>query len=374
MSHRLAINIFFFTNGFLFANWAARIPRLQEDYGMDNRALGFILLAHSVGAFIAMPVSGWMIAKNGSRRITAISGILFCLFFITIPLTGTYWTLMIPFFFMGASTGVMDVAMNAQAVVVEAEMGRPIMTFFHGLFSIGMVVGGLSGAFFTSIDWTLGPHFAITGFAGLVLILVFGLKLHPDLQSKENLVDQWLIWPRGTILILGAIAFCCMIGEGAMSDWSANYLRNIMGASEAKAAFGLTAFAFFMTVGRLVGDGARMRFGDRSLLRICAVVSLIGITLILIRWNMTISIIGFGVVGLGLSIIVPIIYSLSGRYPGLSPGVGIAMSTTVGYAGFMIGPPIIGFIADATDIAMALSFIGLLFILMTFMIFKLKSL
>ena len=158
-----------------------------------------------------------------------------------------------------------------------------------------------------------------------------------------------------------------------MADWSANYLKNIMFTSEAIAAFGLTAFAACMTLGRLIGDQGRLKFGDKGLLQVCSLISIIGMAFILSKMGIASSILGFGLVGLGLSIIVPIVYSLAGSYPGIAPGIGIAMSTTIGYAGFMIGPPAIGFLADATDIHTALGFVGILHVIMAIFIFRIRD-
>ncbi len=373
MSPHIAVHTCFFINGFVFANWAARIPRLQLEYGLDNQALGFTLLAHSIGAFIAMPVSGWMIIRNGSRRITVISAILFCIFFCCVPWAPTASLLLIPYFFMGAATGVMDVAMNAQAVVVEKELGKPVMTLFHGLFSIGMVIGGLTGALFSGIEWTLKSHFVLAGVASLLIVLMIARFLHPDTSSKATHEGPMFVWPKGGIVIFGIIAFCCMLGEGAMADWSANYLRNALGTPETTATLGLTAFAACMTVGRLVGDKGRLMYGDKKLLKSCAGISLVGIGVVLLKFHLVTTIIGFGLVGLGLSVVVPIVYSLSGTFPGIQPGVGIAMSTTIGYAGFMIGPPLIGFIADETDIRTALFFVLALFLIMTLLIYRIPG-
>ena len=150
MTPRLAVNLYFFANGLIYATWASRIPDLQQIYDMDNSQMGFILLAHSIGAFVAMPFTGWLSHRYGSRWIAFISGIAFCIVFASSTLATDYWTLFIPFLFLGSTTGIMDVSMNAQAVEVERNYHKPIMTFFHAIFSIGMVAGGLIGSFFIS--------------------------------------------------------------------------------------------------------------------------------------------------------------------------------------------------------------------------------
>ncbi len=372
MSYRWAVNLYFFINGVIFASWAARLPRLQEDFVFDNKLLGFVLLAHSIGAFIAMPITGWLINIKGSRYVTTVSGYFFPLFFIVIPFVSERLLVFVPFFLMGAATGIMDVAMNAQAVEVEKEEGKPIMTMFHALFSIGMVVGGLVASLFISIDASLAQHFVIIGICGFVVLFTASRYLFNDI-IQTNLSDEVLFaLPRGPIVGLGIIAFCCMMGEGAMSDWSTNYMKHIVGSAKDFHAFGLIGFAAMMTFGRLFGDKGRAWYGDRSMMLGGAVLSMIGIVLILSLIHPVLVIVGFGLVGLGLANIVPIVFSLAGSFPDIKPGMGIAMSTTIGYAGFMFGPPAIGFLADQYDLRLALVLIAVLFIIMTSLVYRYK--
>lgn len=374
MSSRFAVNAFFFINGFIFANWASRIPRLQEVYGMDNSALGYILLAHSIGAFIAMPGTGWLIHRYGSDRITFLSGLFYAISFLMLSNSPSYWVLFLPFFMMGATSGVLDVAMNAQAVDIERLYHKPIMTFFHALFSIGMVFGGLSGSLFTKLGWELTPHFTMVAlFSALTMFLVRKALLPETIQNAAKEDQPFLMLPRGPVIALGFIAFCCMIGEAAMSDWSTNYMKNIMLSPESSAAFGLTAFAAAMTTGRLIGDRARAKYGDKKMLIAGTILSIIGLFLVLLKLHFVTVLIGFAIVGLGLSNIVPIVYSLSGDLEGIPTGVGIAMATTIGYSGFMIGPPVIGFLADRWDLHKALFSILLLFVIMFFVVFRYQS-
>ncbi len=366
MQPRIAVILYFFVNGLIFSTWASRIPDIMTRYDIDNGQMGFILLSHSIGAFLAMPVTGYLINQHGSRRITMISALLFCLFFSTVVLAPNYLILFIPFFLMGASTGVMDVAMNAQAVDVEQLMDRPIMTFFHAMFSIGMVVGGIVGGYFISQGLAMSTHFWSIAALAVIVISVARSGLLSSSQSPQEDEEEapFLVMPRGAVIGLGIIAFCCMIGEGAMSDWSTNYMKNIMIAPESLITFGLTGFAGAMTLGRLFGDQFRVRYGDQRVLFTGAILSIIGMLIILSKVHVFLVILGFGIVGLGLSNIVPIAYSLSGSLPNIPAGTGIAMVTTIGYSGFMLGPPLIGFIADIWDLRVGLLMILILFVVM----------
>ncbi len=354
----------------MFANWASRLPRIQSEYSIDHSVIGLILLMHGIGAVIAMPVTGWLINKHGSRIITSISAYFFGIFFMTIAWAPVSWTLCIPFFLMGVSTGILDVAMNAQAVKAEQILAKPIMTMFHALFSIGMVCGGLTGVLFTSLETGLKNHFGLMGVFSLLLLAFASRFLIRDHSTSGDSAAKVFAWPRGPIIGLGIIAFCCMMGEGAMSDWSTIYMKDILESSKTIQGFGLTAFAAMMTFGRLFGDKGRGIFGDRKMMLFGSFISITGMILVLLAISPAIAILGFGLVGLGLSNIVPIVYSLAGSFPGVAPGVGIAMSTTIGYSGFMMGPAIIGYLSDLFNLRIALIFLAILFIMMLLMILK----
>jgi len=370
--HRRSINTYFLINGFVYANWAARIPAIQDELSLDNKQIGIILLMHAIGAFIAMPVTGFLIAKFTSRQVTLVSGFLFPFFFLLIPWMNTYYTLLIPFLLMGMSTGIMDVAMNAQAVEVEKYLKKPIMTMFHALFSIGMVIGGIFGGFAISQDLDLDFHFPIVFGISILTLGLASFHLFPD-QKEALESNPMFVLPKGPIIGLGIIAFCCMMGEGAIADWSTLYMKKVVVSPEYLYAYGLTAFAAMMTLGRVLGDKGRHRFGNRKMLIAGSFLSLLGISLVLSLLGSFVTIIGFGIVGLGLANIVPIVYSLAGSMPGIKPGVGIAMSTTIGYSGFMIGPPIIGFVADLSTLHLALSILAGLFVMMSFLVVYMKT-
>lgn len=366
LKQRIAVNIAFFVNGFIFANWVSRLPRIQELYQANDQTIGFVLLALSTGAVVAMPFTGWIIIKNGSRRITLLSAILYCLFVPIIPLF-TYWAYALPLFFiMGIVTGMLDVAMNAQAVIVEQNYGKPIMTSFHAFFSIGMAIGAWCGALFAETESLLVTHFTIV-VAGALLITswMFRHLIH-DKPSADTVHDGPLFrLPNAALVSVGLIAFCCMIGEGSMSDWSVNYMEKIADADKALAPIALSAFATAMTLGRIFGDRVRASVGDARLIVIGGVLSTGGLSLALIFPLPYVVIIGCFLVGLGLSTIVPITYSIAGNAKDLPPGVGLAMVTTVGYTGFLFGPPIIGFLAEWQTLRIALLFVAVLLLIMT---------
>jgi len=371
--HRIAVKTAFFINGFIFANWVSRLPRIQELYNADDGTIGLVLLASSIGAVGAMPFTGWVIIRNGSRRITLISAILYCAFVPLIPLAQNLPLLIVLYFFMGIVTGMLDVAMNAQAILVEREYKRPIMTSFHALFSIGMMLGAGSASLFTDVGLDLTNHFFIVAGAALLAAAWMSRHLIHDRPDPAHHDGPLFRLPNKSMIALGIITFCCMIGEGSMSDWSVNYMENITNASITLAPIGLSAFATAMTFGRIFGDALRRRFGDRTMIVGGGLMALAGLCAALIFPMPYVTITGFFLVGLGLSSIVPIAYSIGGNEKDLPPGVGLAMVTTVGYSGFLIGPPVIGFIADWQDLRVSLGVIALLLALMTVLGYRYKT-
>jgi MFS family permease len=364
--NRIAVKIAFFLNGFIYANWLSRLPRIQEQYDADNGTIGLVLLALALGAFAAMPFTGWIIIKRGSRMVSLVSLLIYCVLTPFIPFMLNVPSLILLFIFMGVSTGMLDVAMNAQAVMVERKYQKPIMTSFHAFFSIGMALGAWCGALFADLSVELASHLIIISAFSLVFVLWVRRNLIQD-KPDISMVPEGPLFrmPNRALLSVGVIAFCCMIGEGAISEWSVNYMENIALSPISVAPIALSAFATAMTLGRLFGDRFRSRWGDTRLIVFGGLLATAGLTAALAIPVPYIAITGFFLVGLGLSTIVPITYSIAGNSKDLPSGVGLAMVTTVGYSGFLFGPPVIGFLADASSLRIALVFVVVLFVIMT---------
>ncbi len=370
---RIAVKLIFFINGFVHANLAARFPKIQELFSIDNGILGFVLLATSVGALIAMPFTGWLIIRNGSRRITIFSVFLYCLFVPLVPLLPGIAGLVAIFFTMGLTAGMLDVSMNSQAVMVEQQHNKPIMTSFHALFSVGMVAGAGFGALFIKLGTTLLTHLSIITVLSLAGAAWARYHLIHDKPQEKKSEGPAFRLPNAAMVSIGVIAFCCMLGEGAMADWSTNYMENIAHADKALAPLGLSAFALAMTIGRFFGDSARVKLGDRTLMIACGVIATLGLSFTLMFTHPYAVIFGLFITGVGLSSLVPIAYSIAGNTKDLSPGVGLAMVTTVGYSGFLFGPPLIGLIADLHSLRISLGLVVVLFVIMTVLSARYKS-
>jgi MFS family permease len=358
---RWAVLAMFFANGALLANWLSRIPQIQASLAMSEGQLGLALMGLAVGVLTALSLAGGLIARFGSRAVTAAGGVLLCLLLPFLALMPNAVALGVSLFLFGAAMSMMDVSMNAQGVDVERALGRPVMSSFHAAFSIGGFAGAAIGAVMAYLG--IGPalHFVLAGAAFLLLILLAAPRLlpiapeaEPDLSGPVFRLPARALWP------LGAVAFCSSIGEGAMADWSAVYLKSVVGATDSIAALGFAAFSITMTGGRLLGDNLATRFGGANLVRTGGVTASVGLLLAILLPQVAPVLLGFAAVGAGLSIVVPLTFSAAGNVPNLPAGVGIAGVATIGYAGFLAGPPVIGLVAEASSLRVAMLLVLLL--------------
>jgi fucose permease len=374
---RLGVTIIFAINGFLYASWVSRLPRLQEQFAVSHAELGTALLAVSIGAIMAMPLTGFVIVRTGSRNLTTVAAVLYCLFTPGIPLMPDYGWLWIHFWLLGLWAGTLDVSMNAQAVLVERALAKPVMASFHAWFSAGMLAGAGVATIVNRLEMSLAGHLAMA--AAVCLLLLPWAARQLLREDRQATAAEAAASPplhkryRPELVGLGLIAFCCMLGEGAMADWSANYLEKEAQAGRYWAPIGLAAFTAAMTGGRFLGDYFRLRLGDERMLRYSSMLAVGGLSLVLVKPLAIFAVPGFFLVGAGLSGIVPIAYSRAANAPGLSPGVGISVVTSIGYAGFLLGPPVIGWIGDWQGLRVGLAFVWLLLLGMMVLSFVLPA-
>jgi MFS family permease len=371
-TNRIAVATFFFINGFVYANWAGRLPELQNYFSVSNTLLGTLLFLGALGALSAMPFSGWLTARFGSRKITQTTALLFCSVVPMLVLLPNIVLAGIFLFILGAANGTVDVAMNAQAVFVERLYQKPIMSSFHGVFSLGMALGAGSAALFSKLECALLPHFLIISLLGVLATTWASFYLVKDAPASvvapsEAKAPAFLL-PTKAVIPLGIIAFCGMTGEGSMGDWSALFVHKVVGETAFFGAIVFGIFAAAMTIGRFLGDYAIERFGKAKVLIYSSLLTIFGLSLALVFISIYTTVIGFFLVGLGLANVVPIVYSSAGNTEGVDPSSGIAMATSIGYAGFFVGPPSIGFLADHFGLRLALCFTLILFGVMLFLV------
>jgi MFS family permease len=317
------------------------------------------LLGVAVGAVITMPLAGRLVARFGSRPVTRLAAVAFAASLALPALAPNLVLLTLALIVLGAGNGALDVAMNAQAATVERGYGRPVMSGFHALFSLGGLAGAAFGGVIAGLAVRPAVHLAfIATMAGALAWWVTRFLLSATSDAARG--DVSFRRPSRTLLALGVVAFCVLIGEGAMADWTAVYLRDVAGASPALAAAGYAAFSLAMASGRIVGDALTVRFGAPRLVRCGGLLAAAGVAVGLTLGKPWTAILGFGLVGAGLSVIFPTVLAAASRLPDSAPGHSIAVISTFGYAGFLVGPPLIGLVAHASSLR-----IGLLVLVVT---------
>lgn len=363
---RRAVSALFFMNGALFATWVSRIPALQQGLGISHGVLGLALLGMAGGALIAMPLAGRASASYGSHRVCQVSATLYSLMLPLLALAPDKVAFMLALAAFGASHGALDVAMNAQAVLVEKQYERPVMASFHALFSLGGLAGAGLGAGFAALGAMPVFHFILAALllgcgGGLVVFHHLHVE-HPEETGHKAKNEEMLVapvpWPqKRRLLVLGSVAFCVMIGEGAMADWSAVFLREAVKASEGVAAAGYAAFSIAMALGRFAGDGLAARLGPVLLVRCSGVLAVAGMGLALGSGSPVLTLAGFAAVGAGFAAVVPQVFTAAGNTPGVSAGPAVATVVSLGYLGFLLGPPVIGLLAEGVGLRLALGVI-----------------
>ncbi len=347
---RAAVSLLFLMNGFVVGCWAPKIPDFAERLGLTKFELGLMILVFGLGSLVMMPIAGAQIAKHGSRVVVRVLALCVLPLLLALTLAPNVITGAISLFLFGGFIGAMDVAMNANAVAVEKSMRRAIMSSCHAFWSLGGLIGSGLGGLVISKLGILGHAELATVLAAIFVAIAWPMILadppHPeDKKEKTRLPMVPLPW------LLGLMALFCMVPEGAVLDWGALYLRQEMDASVSLSGLGFAAFSATMAIMRFAGDLVRDRLGGVKTLRICTLFAIAGMLLASLAPDAEIAILGFALCGIGISNMVPIAFSAAGNIPGLKPGIGISVVTTMGYSGMLVAPSVIGFVAEHVGFA-----------------------
>lgn len=352
----------FLVNGFMIGNWAPKIPEFVQRLSLTESELGLMILALGVGALCAMPVAGWLIAKLGSARILKLAALTAvpAMIYITVP-DGKF-AAAFALFALGACIAAMDVSMNANAVSVERSIGRPIMSSCHGFWSLGGLAGAATGGWFIEMLGLMGHAFLVTALAALAIAISWHAVLE-DRTFPTDATPAAIRMPANLLpYLLGMMALFSMVPEGAVLDWGALFLRQELGVSVEQSGFGFAAFSGAMAIMRFAGDSVRLRLGAVATIRGCAAVAVCGLVLAGQASSPVLVIAGFALCGIGISNMVPILFSAAGNLPGLAPGIGISIVTFMGYSGILFAPSLIGFIAEYTGLGPIFSFLPVLLV------------
>ncbi|WP_336215569.1 MFS transporter [Nonomuraea sp. LPB2021202275-12-8] len=356
---RVAVYLLFLLAGAAVGTWTARIPAIKENLGLGDGQLSLALLAIAAGAVAGMQAVGPLVDRYGSSSVMLPAALLHAVVLVPIAYAPNLLTLALALFGFGIVHGVLDVSMNANAVEVERAWGRPMMSSFHAVFSIGGFAGATVGGVFAHLELSPAATFWSVGvmIAGLAAWAArWALRSPPAHAARAG---GRAGHPRG-IVFLGVLAFCCLVGEGAAADWSSVYLREDLAASAGFAAAGYAAFSVMMTAGRLAGDRLAARFGPVRLVRGCGLLAACGLGVSLLVGHPVAAVVGFGCFGAGLSCIVPQVFSAAGHRDPAFAGRALARAASIGYLGFLSGPVLIGAAAELTGLPRALALPALL--------------
>ena len=357
-----AVAAAFMLNGLSFGIWAARIPAVKAQTGLDEAGLGFALLGASVGAVLTMTFGGWRGSKFGTHVMTPLTAVGCAVMTVFIGASSNFASLTISLLIFGVCQGTMDVSMNANGIAVEHAGSGPIISRLHASWSIGAFVGALVSTQVAAFGIPVLPEFAVAAVGLAIGGVLLRFTMLPDRHAEGG---GRLRLPTGPLVLLGALALCGLMAEGSATDWSGVYLQRTMNASEGLAGLAVTTFTGSMAVARLAGDRLSLRLGSARLVSGGAALAAVGLALALAAQIPVVAIVGFGMMGLGLAAVVPTLFRAAGSQPGIPASVGIAAVSTMGYAGGLIGPPVIGTLATAVTLRGSLLIILVMLAILT---------
>ncbi len=377
LEHRIAVGTLFFNQGIVFSAWATRIPDFKSALGLGDAALGSVLFAIPLGQMSVMLLSGWLVSKFTSARVAGIAGFVYPLMLFPLMLADSAGQLFCALFLFGVSANLTNISINTQAVDVERIYGRSVMASFHGVWSLAGFCGGVLSAFLVGLHVGVFEHFlGVNIFTLSVLSLARTHLVRGDFPPEPDGrtgASRGFWRPTPYILCLGATAFACMSCEGAMFDWSVIFFRDVVGTAPDVSRAGFIAFMSAMATGRFIGDSLINRFGHITVLRISGAFIASGMFVAVFHPEIATGVLGFLIVGFGVSSVVPTCYSLAGRSRRMSAGIAIAVVSTVGFFGFLIFPPLIGHIAQLSSLRFSFALMGMVGILVTFITPALRS-
>ncbi|WP_343704373.1 MFS transporter [Chitinophaga sp.] len=357
---RIAITFFFFISGFGFSTWASRIPDIQHRLQLNEAQLGSVLFALPLGLMFTMPVTGLLLQRFSSSVIMFAGSLAFNAMLSCLGFAGEVWQLVGGLFLFGASRNLLNISMNAQSVGVQALYNRSIITTFHGIWSVAGFSGAAVGGVMVYFQVTPAIHFMVTG----ILLVILGFFAYPGVlhQPPASTGKRRLAWPDRHLMKYGLICFAVMSCEGTMYDWSGIYFQKAVQASKEVVTAGFVAYMMAMAASRFSGDKLVNRLGVVTMIKYSGVLVFSGLMLAaLLPYPLTTGL-GFMMTGVGVSCVVPLVFSMAGKSATMANGPAIAAVSTVGYLGFLLVPPMIGFLAEAAGLRWAfglMAFFGL---------------
>lgn len=356
VKNRIAVGVIFFMHGLCFASWASRIPTLQENLELSSSGLGAVLFALPIGFFISLPFAGWLVGTLRSRKVVIISAVFYSSSLLCIGISSTTVALVFSLLVFGFFANLLNIAINTQAVSVERLSAKKLMASFHGLWSLAGFAGAAIGAWM--IGYNIDPfiHYIFIAVTFFIVISICARHLLTRDDAYEEKRPLFAM-PDKSLIGLGIIAFCSMMVEGAMFDWSGMYFIDVVRVDTKFTGLGYTTFMIAMAGMRFLADGISNRFGLVKILQLSGALTTVGLLVSVTMPDLVPALVGFFLIGLGVSSVVPMVYSAAGKSKTLSSGTALTAVSSLGFMGLLIGPPLIGFIAQATSLR--ISFLAL---------------
>lgn len=356
---RIAVAVFFFLSGFTFSSWASRIPTLQQQLHLNDAQLGSVLLALPLGLILTLPLTGILLGRVSSRYVMLAGALLYAVLLPALGLINAVWQLVALLFLFGSSRNFLNIAINAQSVGVQAMYSRSIITSFHGIWSVAGFTGAALGSLMISCNVSIFIHFTIVGVLSLIMtMLAYGDALQED--NNANKKKTLLALPDKPLLKLGLIAFGSMVCEGTMYDWSGIYFQKEIHVPDNYIGIGYAAYMCTMATGRFVGDRMVNKYGVKRMLQVCGSLIAAGLLLSVLLPFFSTGLAGFMLTGFGVSCVVPLVFSVTTKNTKMAAGPAIAAVSVVGYLGFLLGPPVIGYISEAVNLRLAFALVAIL--------------
>jgi MFS family permease len=353
---RYAVSLLFFLCGVVFTSWASRIPAFKEQFLLNEAELGGVLFMLPMGSLIALPFAGWAVDRVGSRLMGPLSLVFYAVALYALSLSPTVFTLSAALFAFGFIGNTVNIAINTHGLDVQHLMNKPILASFHAMWSVGALCGALLGGWTLRNNYSTGTHYLMV-LIPLTLLSVASYFFMLTVDDEQHESKKLFALPDKALMLIGVICLCSTLCEGAMADWSALFYQSVLKDVTVKSTTGFTAYAFTMSIGRFTGDKLIHWMGYRKVLMMDALLIAGGMGLALASSLPVLVIIGFALVGYGVSTVIPIAYMVAGRSKTMRPSVALAAVSTVGFTGFLIGPPVIGFIAHEIGLRSALALV-----------------
>jgi MFS family permease len=368
---RWAVSAFYFFQGLCFASWASRIPDIKTALQLSDGAMGSILFALPAGQMLTMPFSGYLTTKYGSKRIMRFAPPFYAIGMVMLSLASSPFQLALCLFFFGVAGNLSNIAINTQGVTAEKMYHRPIMASLHGSWSLAGFVGALIGLLMGMLSVTPTNHFLIVSAISILATVVNSRYLLEEVNTTQE-KKKFFTKPDSFLLSLGVIGFFAMSCEGAMFDWSGVYFKDIVGATGGWVSLGYAAFMVMMTAGRFIGNKLVSLFGKKRLMQINGLLIAAGLLIAILFPYVPSATLGFLLVGLGVSTNIPNVFSLAGSHKTVSASTALASISSISYLGFLLGPPMIGYVSEVFNLRISYLLIAVFGLMISVMVTRLK--